>query len=194
MTDRPDRPRLVAAVLAAGGSSRFGDGAKQLASFRGRPLVSWAVEAAVESGAFDLVVVVGGAVDLGGLLPPGVLLIDNPDWASGQATSLAVAVRAARVGGFDALVVGLGDQPFVGPEAWRAVATAELATPIVAASYEGRRGNPVRLGRDVWDDLPTEGDEGARRLMAGRPELVGEVACPGNAADIDTREELDRWS
>jgi molybdenum cofactor cytidylyltransferase len=189
-----DRPRLVAAVLAAGGSSRFGDGAKQLAPFRGRPLVSWAVEAAVGSGAFDLVVVVGGAVDLAAALPSGVLLVDNPDWAAGQATSLALAVEVARVGGFDALVVGLGDQPFVGPEAWRAVATAELGTPIVAASYEGRRGNPVRLGREVWDDLPTEGDEGARRLMAGRPDLVGEVACPGNAADIDTREELDRWS
>lgn len=184
----------MAAVLAAGGSARFGDGAKQLAPFRGRPLVAWAVEAAVESGAFDVVVVIGGAVDLAPALPPGVTLIDNPGWAEGQATSLAVAVQAARVGGFDAVVVGLGDQPFVGPEAWHAVATADIGTPIVAATYEGRRGNPVRLGREVWDVLPTEGDEGARRLMAGRPELVGEVACPGNAADIDTREELDRWS
>ena len=72
---------------------------------------------------FDVVFVVGGAVDLSHALPPGALLLENPAWAEGQATSLAAAVHAARVGGFDALVVGLGDQPFVGPEAWRAVAT-----------------------------------------------------------------------
>jgi CTP:molybdopterin cytidylyltransferase MocA len=186
--------RLAAAVLAAGGSSRFGSESKQLASFRGRPLLTWSVEAALDAAVFDIVFVVGGAVDLSEAMPAGALLLDNPDWAEGQATSLATAVHAARVGGFDAVVVGLGDQPFVGPEAWVAVATAAGPEPIVAASYEGRRGNPVRLDSEVWDELPTSGDEGARRLMARRPELVGEVACPGNAADIDTQEELDRWS
>jgi molybdenum cofactor cytidylyltransferase len=192
MADPPHR--VAAAVLAAGSSSRFGTGSKQLAPFRGRPLVSWAVEAAVGAGAFDIVFVVAGAVELSHAVPPGVLLVENPAWREGQATSLAVAVHAARVGGFDAVVVGLGDQPLVGPEAWRAVASSELSEPIVAASYEGQRGNPVRLNREVWDELPTTGDEAARALMARRPELVGEVACPGNAADIDTQEELDRWS
>ena len=186
--------RIAAAVLAAGSSSRFEDGPKQLASFRGRPLVAVAVEAALAAGVFDVVFVVGGAVDLSAIVPPEALLLENPDWADGQATSLTVAVRAAAVGGFDALVVGLGDQPFVGPEDWRAVAVSEATEPIVAASYEGRRGNPVRLARQVWPDLPASGDEGARRLMAARPELVAEVACPGDAVDIDTREDLDRWS
>ena len=191
----PDPPlRLCAAVLAAGSSTRFEAGPKQLAELRGRPLVSWAVEAALESQAFEVVVVVEGAVDVAAAVPAGALLVENPSWAEGQATSLAVAVRTARIGGFDAVVVGLADQPFVGPEAWRAVAEAPSTHPIVAASYEGRRGNPVRLGREVWEELPTTGDEGARTLMARRPELVGEVACPGSAADIDTQEELDRWS
>jgi molybdenum cofactor cytidylyltransferase len=191
----PDSPsRLAAAVLAAGGSARFGAESKQLALFRGRPLISWAVEAAIDADAFEVVFVIGGAVDLAHALPPGALLLENPDWADGQATSLATAVHAARVGAFDALVVGLGDQPFVGHEAWRAVATAAVPEPIVVATYEGDRGNPVRLDRAVWDELPTIGDHGARSLMAGRPELVGEVACPGNAADIDTQEEFDRWS
>ncbi|HEY6530654.1 MAG TPA: NTP transferase domain-containing protein [Acidimicrobiales bacterium] len=188
-------PRHVAAaVLAAGGSSRFDDGPKQLVSFRGRPLVVLAVEAALAADVFDVVFVVGGAVDLGTVVPPEALLLENPDWADGQATSLTVAVRAAEVGGFDAVVVGLADQPFVGPDDWRTVALADASEPIVAASYEGRRGNPVRLAREVWPDLPTTGDEGARRLMAVRPELVAEVACPGDAVDIDTREDLDRWS
>jgi CTP:molybdopterin cytidylyltransferase MocA len=143
---------------------------------------------------FEVVFVVGGAVDLATAISPEALLLENPEWASGQASSLAVAVRAADFGGFDAPVVGLADQPFVGPDDWRTVALADATTPIVAASYGGRRGNPVRLARSVWPALPKTGDEGARRLMATRPGLVSEVACPGDAVDIDTREDLDRWS
>jgi molybdenum cofactor cytidylyltransferase len=188
-------PELVAgAVLAAGGSSRFAAGPKQLAQLRGRSLVSTAVAAAVEADVLAVVFVVAGATDLSAVVAPEAVLLDNPDWTRGIATSLAVAVDAADVAGMDALVVGLADQPFVGPEAWRAVASADVGRPIVAASYAGRRGNPVRLDREVWSLLPTDGDDGARTLMRGRPELVGEVPCPGDAVDIDTVEDLDQWT
>jgi len=190
----PERPLLAAVVLAAGGSSRFSAGPKQFAELRGRPLVFQAVEAALGVEEFVAVFVVSGAVDLHGVLPDGAMVLDNPQWAQGQATSLAVAVHAAHVGGFDALVVGLADQPFVGADAWQLIATADADRPITVATYAGQRGNPVRLAREVWPLLPTDGDEGARALMRERPELVGEVACPGDPIDIDTVEDLERWS
>jgi CTP:molybdopterin cytidylyltransferase MocA len=188
--------RLAAVVLAAGEGRRFsGPEHKLLASFRGRPVVTWAVEAAV---AADLgpTVVVTGAADLAGLVPEGVVVLVNPDWAGGQAVSLAVAVDWAMDAGMDAIVVGLGDQPLVPAAAWRSVgdADADADHPIVAAAYGGRRGNPVRLDRSVWPLLPRSGDEGARVLMRRRPELVAEVPCGGAAVDIDTREDLLRWS
>ena len=183
----------AAVLLAAGGATRFeGPGHKLTAPFRGRPLVEWAVEAALGAG-LDETVVVSGAVDLTGLVPEAVTLIDNHAWATGQASSLQVAVAWARLQGHGAVVIGLGDQPLVPAEAWRQVA-AETSKPIVSATFEGRRRPPVRLDASVWDLLPISGDEGARVLMAARPDLVAEVACDGQPADVDTVEDLSRWS
>ena len=184
----------IAVILAAGSSTRFVDGPKQLAQLNGQPLVAIAAQAALDAGCFASVRVVAGAVPLEGIVPEGVVIIDNPLWASGQASSLLAGIAAARDAGAQAVVVGLADQPFVAAEAWQLVSRMETELPIVVATYEGQRGNPVRLGAEVWDDLPNEGDEGARVLLRGRPELVAAVACPGDASDVDTVEDLEQWN
>ena len=187
---------VLGVVLAAGAGERFrasgGEEPKQLAVVEGQSLVARAVAAARDAG-LDEVVVVAGAVDLSsaGL---EVTVLDNPRWAEGIATSLQVAVHHALDRGHDALVVGLADQPGVTAAAWRAVAAASPEPPIAVATYDGRRGNPVRLARAVWVELPESGDEGARGLIRRRPELVQAVPCDGRSDDIDTLEDLDRWS
>jgi nicotine blue oxidoreductase len=190
---------VAAVILAAGAGSRFNrddpeaaPGAKLLHALRGRPLVAWAIAPAVEAH-LDEVVVVDGAADLGAVVPEGVTLLHNDRWSEGQATSLRVALDWCTRQGHDAVVIGLGDTPGLTPTAWRTVATTSGAA-MVFATYEGRRGHPVRLDASVWPLLAASGDEGARSLAMGRPDLVREVPCVGSPTDIDTPEALTQWN
>ena len=183
---------VVAVLLAAGGGSRFtGPTHKLLAPLGERTVFEHAL-AHVQEAAVGPVVVITGAVDLSVLA--SVTVVHNAGWSDGQASSLALAVDHATRLGIDHIVMGLGDQPFIDPEAWRLVAGAPPQWPIVVASYDGERGpHPVRLHRSVWPLLPRTGDDGARTPIRSHPHLVHEVACPGSATDIDTLEDVARW-
>ena len=65
---------------------------------------------------------------------------------------------------------------------------------LAVATFAGRRRPPTRIGRSLWGQLPQAGDQGARDLLADRPDLVVEVPCPGDPADVDTMEDLWRWT
>ena len=188
-------PSTAAVLLAAGAGERFeGSGHKLRAEFRGRPLLAWSLEAALEAS-LDAAYVVFGAEDFSDLLgdfADEVIVVLNPGWAKGQAGSLQAGVRAAELDGHTSVVVGVADQPLTGAEAWRLTAFAPGS--IVTASFEGRRRPPVKLDSSVWPLLPLGGDEGARALMRRRPELVRDVDCPGDPTDIDTLEDLLRGS
>ena len=187
----------MALILAAGGGTRFaGAHHKLLAPLRGSRVIDHAVAAvrtAVAQGApIDRIIVVSGAARLDPL-PDDVTVVDNPAWAAGQAGSLQVGIAAARELGADAVVVGLGDQPFIDPGAWHAVA-ASTATIAVATYPNSPTRTPALIRREAWDELPKTGDFGARHLISRRPELVEEVPCTGTPADIDTLEDLHTWN
>jgi len=187
----------TAVLLAAGGGSRFsGSTHKLLAAVDGIAIVRRSLDNVMAAG-LDHVVVVTGAVDLelsvGGAPTPEI--VSNDRWAEGQATSIHAGLRAAAANGSEFAVIGLADQPFVPPSAWKNIAAAPSAAPIVVATYGGVRGpNPVRLHASVWSQIPADGDEGARSLMRLHPDWVDEVACDGSAADIDTLEDLRQWT
>lgn len=185
----------MAVVLAAGAGSRFeGERHKLAAPLHGRPIAEHAIQAAIDAR-IGPVIVVTGATDLDALDPDllsAVRRVANPDWATGQRSSLLVGIGVAeRAHRADAVVVGLADQPFVSADAWRRVAASDA--PIAIATYRGARRNPVRLHRSVWPLLTGSGDVGARDLARVRPDLVQEVPCSGSAADIDTLEDLRTW-
>jgi len=189
--DRPT-PTTAAVVLAAGAGSRFaGNHHKLRTPVKGKPLVRHAVDAAREAG-FDEVIVVEGAVELVDVLPDDVTVLRNDSWEQGMATSLHAAIRYAEMRRHHAVVVGLGDQPAVEPATW--VALREAESDLASAEFRGDWRPPVRLASAMWASLPVSGDEGARALLRQRPEMVESVPCQGDPADVDTVEDLRRWT
>ena len=178
-------------VLAAGGGTRFGASPKQLADFHGRPLLEWAVRAQCSVAGLERVVVVLGshASDIRGGVDFGrAETVVCDEWASGQAWSLRRGVAALSAGGaVSAVVVTLGDAPLVTPEVIRLFVDAP---PRSRAVYGGRPGHPVVLGPEEIAALTSlAGDEGARGLLRGGPELEVGHLCSGR--DIDTPEDLE---
>jgi molybdenum cofactor cytidylyltransferase len=190
---------VAVAVFAAGRGSRLGgDAAKPLLEWRGRPLLAWALDAALDSGLAPVLVTVGyRADDVHAALPDTVEVVDNADWEEGIAASLRAVLRALEPRtAVTAVCVGLADQPRTGPEAYRRLAAAhEAGAQFAVATYEGRRGNPVLLARSLWPQAcELQGDAGARQLMGAGGVTVTEVSCDGTgtADDVDTLEDLGR--
>lgn len=190
---------VCAILLAAGAGSRFG-GDKLLAPYKGRPLIEATLANLSDAPVDGTVVVVGEDVQrLREVCEPyAVRVVENPDWALGQSTSVRAGLAACgRSPGTRAAVVLLADQPLVGGEVVdRLVGAFEGGAKVAVATYDGKPRNPVLFSREVWPILRRElaGDEGARGFLRGHPELIEYVPCEdvGDPADVDTREDLRR--
>ena len=115
-----------------------------------------------------------------------------PDADGGMGLSLAHAIRHSLDAPGQGWLVALGDMPFVTPATLQALAAAiEEGAAIAAPLFEGRRGNPVAFGARHRDDLlALDGDQGARRLLAGSPVAAIDVPDPGILRDIDSPSDL----
>ena len=128
----------------------------------------------------DEVIVVVGAVDVPGRCPPASPSSATTGWAErhrhvAARPASARPGRAATAPSSSASATSRSSPA----EAWRRVAAA-TATPIAVATYDGERGNPVRLGRrGVGRACPIVGDEGARRADSGAAGARDRSTVPG---------------
>lgn len=189
-------PRPWCAILAAGRGERFGGG-KLAVPLGGRPLLLWALEAALWSGLERVLLVLGQSAEaLRPLLPadPRLEVLVNPRHQEGIGTSLALAAARAQAAGVSGLAVLLGDMPLVSPCLLAAVATAALSAPagLAAASLPGRRGHPVAFAaRHLPDLMLLVGDEGGRKLLERQTQGLALVpAPPASQRDVDRPEDL----
>jgi len=192
---------IAAVILAAGRSSRYceqggAEASKLVADYRGAPLVRAVADAALASRARPIFVVTGHAraeveAALAGL---PLTFVDNPDFATGLASSLKTGIGALPQGVAGAVVL-LGDMPEIQARVIDSLIDRLADNPDAVAAapvFAGQRGNPVLLGRSLFLKLARlGGDEGARRLLNG---AEGVIDVPFDDAavtlDIDTPAEL----
>lgn len=182
-------------ILAAGTSSRLGR-PKQLLVLGGKPVLQHTIDSAASAGLDELIVVLGhvaarvrSAVDL----PPGARAITNPEFASGQTSSLRSGLAAVDARA-EAAVVLLGDQPGLQPTTVRTVVEGWRSgtAPVARAVYRGTPGHPVVIGRAAFAAFENaSGDDGGRAVLAdlGAEEIELRTAAP---SDLDTWEHYER--
>ena len=142
---------VAVVVLAAGASRRMGR-PKQVEPIDGVPMVVRAARVAGAAGVGPVILVTGAqdAAVLAALaewssaLPGPVQVVQNPDWATGQATSMHAALRTLPPTVGAAIFVPV-DQPFLNPLLLRQLARAwhggaNLAAPTVGRHRARRTG------------------------------------------------------
>lgn len=178
-------------VLAAGASRRFG-AQKQLADLDGVPMLEHSLRTMRSAPVGRVVVVLGSAADeiLARVNLHGADPIVCRRWEEGQSASLACGL--AELADCEAVVVTLGDQPRVSPDAIRRVIGRRNGALAIRATYNGNPGHPVLLEQALFEPLrDVTGDKGARNLLLSV--AVHDIPCDdlGGGEDVDTPAELD---
>lgn len=153
-------------LLAAGSSRRLGQ-PKQLLRYRGATLLDATLATARDCGFGQLLVALGGSaeriraqVDLTGTEP-----VEVPDHGDGCGASIRTAVRrvSPRAQG---VVLLLGDQPGVTPDAVRGLMARVAGSPAGRCRYTDGPGHPLWFGRPLFRELGAlHGDKAAWKLL-----------------------------
>jgi len=186
----------AAIVLAAGLSRRMGDVNKLLIEINGLPMIRGAVSACAAVCDAPVTIVTGHQATeietaLDGL---DVSFIHNPDFASGQAGSVAAGLKA--VPEAKTTLVVLGDQPLLTADALERLLGAHRAsdqTRITLPVNGTDRGNPLVIPLALKSALLADkANPGCRKFTRDNPDRLNpvEISDPAFFTDLDTLEDL----
>jgi molybdenum cofactor cytidylyltransferase len=186
-------------ILAGGSSTRFGR-PKQLLKLKGKYLLEYVLNAALESELNHVVLVLGhdhqnilqalGACTIHERLQ----VVINHRYLEGQSRSLQAGLLKIRQT-FPSVMFLLGDQPLLDSNTIDHMldrfrySGKDICVPVC----KGKRGNPTIFNRVLYDQLlAIEGDVGARNIIRANPErvLYLEVNDPLCFFDIDSQKDL----
>jgi CTP:molybdopterin cytidylyltransferase MocA len=193
-------------VLAAGAGSRTGTPKALLRDLDGTPWIARGVRTLLAGGCTEVVVVLGASAErVGSLVPEVARIVVAEDWAEGLGASLRAGL-AALDDAEDEFVDGRGrtasvlpvaalltqvDLLGITPSIVRRMLSGAERSRLARASYQGRAGHPMLLGRDQWSGLraTARGASGARGYL-GQHE-VHLVECADLAEEENAGPTID---
>lgn len=200
-----DKITIDCLILAAGSASRFG-GCKQLADWKGRPLLATSIAAARTLEPAQIVVVSGAfypqllqaqaelEVKSKRVADRPIELLEFPAWKLGVGNSLAFGIKHLQ--NSNPVLVLLGDQPLISAQDLCNLYRAWRTSPdkIACASFASTLGVPAIFPAHFKAQLyECRGDRGAKNMLLRYPNHIIPVAMPSAEFDIDTPADLSTY-
>jgi molybdenum cofactor cytidylyltransferase len=192
-------PKIGIIILAAGSSSRMGQ-PKQLLPIGGKPLLLLAVEAALQTYANEIVVVLGANEKAHRQIIEhlSVNIFFNESWEKGMGNSLKTGLAHLLTiePTLDAVITMVSDQPLISSSDLNALVEnfQETKAKIVASSYNGTAGVPTLFDRSLFPNLQELGDEhGAKKIIQQYLNITQLVNLPHASIDLDTLEDYENF-
>jgi CTP:molybdopterin cytidylyltransferase MocA len=181
---------FAAVVLAAGAGTRFGMPKAGARLPDGRRFLDVVVERCQTCGADPVVAIIPPDTEA----PAGVRAVVNARAADEQVVSLRLGLDALSDLNVHGVLVWPVDHPLARDTSGLAVVDAARRTgaPVVVPVHEGARGHPVWFAREVWPQLLSVTEGGARAVVHALGARVHEVPVDddGVLRDIDTKDDL----
>lgn len=188
--------KTAVVLVASGLSRRFGRHDKMLANLGGKPLVEHAAKAITSLHPITRVAVCpANRPAIGERLIDRFVIAVNKKPKDGLGHSIALGAQVALQFKPEAIMVCMGDMPFVEPWLLDALTRrlAEGDADIVHAGASQSPHPPTVFGRNCFERLAgLDGDDGAKSLMRAADLRVVAFSAPGPLLlDIDTRDDLE---
>lgn len=184
-------------ILAAGSSSRLGQ-SKQLIKIDGKTLLEKTTQAALDSGAHPILVVLGNqasahrkAIET---LPVNIVI--NEDWSNGMGSSLKEGLQRLLKDypKTERIIVTVCDQPYLTSNHLKKLISVytNTSSEIVASHYKDTNGVPALFSKTLFQKLlQLEDDEGARKIIRQHEGTIEFVVFEKGEIDIDTPDDLN---
>jgi molybdenum cofactor cytidylyltransferase len=169
---------------------------KQLLPIQGTSLLRHLAKISVASMCDPIAVVLGANIHQ---IRPEIedlplQIVDNPQWQAGMGTSVSMGLAALlkREPGLNAVLILVGDQPFVSTVLIDRLVTAYQSQihQIVASGYLDTVGVPALFSDRYFAELLNlNSDAGARRIIQKHLSETYTIDFPQGAIDLDTPDE-----